>query len=156
MLSDVQFYMPISNLEPQAETADVKLLPYPIATVRKSTPLTVYFEIYNLLKIGLNKEYRIDYNVTETPTGKNLLSAITKPFRKNDEVSITLSELRTVTQSTSRESLTLDFGRLRPGAYQLEVTVSARFHPRSERCQIFCLGRGKTMKLVLANFVKFA
>ncbi|MGH7452062.1 MAG: hypothetical protein ACRENG_11995, partial [bacterium] len=53
------------------------------------------------------------------------LRAITKLFRKNDDVSITLSEMRTVTQPTSRESLTLDFGRLRPGAYNLEVTVSA-------------------------------
>ncbi|MGH7600643.1 MAG: hypothetical protein ACREOI_30165 [bacterium] len=91
----------------------------------KSTPLTVYFETCNLLKIGLNNEYRIDYNVTEAPSKKNLLSAITKPFRKNDGVSIMLSEMRTVTQPTSRESLTLDFGRLRPGAYQLEVRVSA-------------------------------
>ncbi|MGH7455582.1 MAG: hypothetical protein ACRENG_29780, partial [bacterium] len=103
MLSDVQFYMPISGGEPDAETADVKLLPYPIATVLKSTPLTVYFEIYNLLKIGLNNEYRIDYNVTEARTAKNLLRTITKPFRKNDEASITLSEMRTVTQPTSRE-----------------------------------------------------
>ncbi len=125
MLSDVQFYMPISDAEPQTEAAEVKLIPYPIATVLKSTPLTIYFEIYNLLNIGLNNEYRIDYNVSEAPTGKNLFRAITKPFRKNDEASITLSERRTVTHSTSRESLTLDFGRLRPGAYQLEVRVSA-------------------------------
>jgi hypothetical protein len=93
--------------------------------VLKSIPLTLYFEIYNLSKIGLNNESRIDYNVTEAPTGKNLLSTITKPFRKDDETSITLSELRTVTRATSRESLTLDFGKLRPGAYQLEVRVSA-------------------------------
>ncbi len=125
MLSDVQFYMPISAAEPRTGAADVKLIPYPIATVLKSTPLTIYFEIYNLLKIGLNNEYRIDYNVTEVPTGKNILRAITKPFRKSDDVSITLSELRTVTLPTSRESLTLDFGRLRPGVYNLEVTVSA-------------------------------
>jgi hypothetical protein len=78
-----------------------------------------------LSTIGLNNEYRLDYNVNEAPAKKNLLSAITRPFRKNDEASITLSEMRTVTQPTSRESLTLDFGKLRPGAYQLEVRVSA-------------------------------
>ncbi|MCI0693399.1 GWxTD domain-containing protein [candidate division KSB1 bacterium] len=125
MLSDMQFYMPISGVESQAEAAEVKLLPYPIATVLKFTPLTVYFEIYNLSAIGLNNEYRIDYNVTEFPTGQNLLSEITKPFRKSDEASITLSEMRIVTKPMSRESLTLDFGKLRPGAYRLEVRVSA-------------------------------
>jgi GWxTD domain-containing protein len=129
MLSDIQLYLPLSAAVPPSEIPmevdAAKTIPYPFPTVLKSLPLTIYFEIYNLSIIGLNKEYRIDYNVTEASSGKNLFRAITKPFRKNDEASITLSELRTVTQATSRESLTLDFGKLRPGAYQLEVRVSA-------------------------------
>ncbi|MGH7456947.1 MAG: hypothetical protein ACRENG_36690, partial [bacterium] len=129
MLSDLQFYVSLPGAAPNAEVSPGSLEPktvlYPFTTVLKSIPLTVYFEIYNLSKIGLNNEYRIDYNVTESSSKKNLLSAITKPFRKNDEASITLSEMRTVTQPTSRESLTLDFGKLRPGAYKLEVTVRA-------------------------------
>jgi len=126
MLSDLQFCVPVHGAAPDATgSLAPKTVLYPFSTMLKSIPLTVYFEIYNLSTIGLNNEYRIDYNVTESPSNKNLLRAITKPFRKNDEASITLSELRTVTQSTSRESLTLDFGKLRPGAYNLEVTVSA-------------------------------
>ncbi|MGH7597228.1 MAG: GWxTD domain-containing protein, partial [bacterium] len=126
MLSDIQFCVPVSGAAYDgAESLEPKTLLYPFNTVLKSIPLTVYFEIYNLSKIGLNNEYRIDYNVSEASTGKNFLRTITKPFSKNDDVSITLSEMRSVTQPTSRESLTLDFGKLRPGAYQLQVTVSA-------------------------------
>jgi GWxTD domain-containing protein len=129
MLSDIQFFVSIpgaaSEGEPTTSNNTPKTALYPFTTLLKSIPLTIHFEIYNLSIIGLNNEYRIDYNVIEAPTNKNLLRAITKPFRKDDEASITLSELRTVTQATSRESLTLDFGKLRPGAYQLEVRVSA-------------------------------
>jgi hypothetical protein len=98
MLSDLQFCVPVPGVANEA-TGDLepKTVFYPFNIVLKSIPLMVYFESYNLSAIGLNNEYRIDYNITEAPSPKNLFSALTKPFRKNDDVSITLSELRTVT-----------------------------------------------------------
>jgi len=93
--------------------------------VLKSMPLTIYFEIYNLPTAGSEISYRIDYNVAEVKTDKNIFSPLTTLFRKKEDLSITLSEFRTTTQSATGEFLTLDFGKLRPSTYQLEVVVSA-------------------------------
>jgi len=129
MLSDIQFYFKIPDASPEsvspAEAAESKMIPYPFTTVLKSMPLTIYFEIYNLPAAGSEISYRIDYNVAEVKTDKNIFSPLTTLFRKKEDLSITLSEFRTTTQSATGEFLTLDFGKLRPSTYQLEVVVSA-------------------------------
>ncbi len=129
MISDIQFYLPISPpAETALEVAAAKTVAYPFAAVLKSMPLLIHFEIYNLTAIGLGKNYRIDYSITEKKTGDNLLDKLAKPFGRKEEGSITLAERRTVTQSRgggTQESLTLSLERLRPGPYQLEITVQA-------------------------------
>jgi len=126
MISDIQFYLPISPpAETSFEVTAAKTVAYPFAAVLKSMPLIIHFEIYNLTAIGLEKNYRIDYSITEKKTGGNLLSKLAKPFVKKEEGSITLAERRTVTQPTAQESLTLSLEKLRPGSYQLEITVRA-------------------------------
>lgn len=129
MLSDVQLFLPIAPAaEASPAEAATKMVAYPFAVVLKSMPLIVYFEIYNLTVIGLGKSYRIDYRLTEKKAGASGLSKLVKPFGKNEESSITLSELRTVTQSSydgTQESLTLSLEKLRPGSYQLEISVQS-------------------------------
>jgi GWxTD domain-containing protein len=121
MLSDIQFFLQISG----AADSTAKKILYPFATALASIPLTVYFEIYNLDAIGLNKNYQVEYTVAEEKSGKSLLSKLTKPFSKKDEASITISEQRTVTQPISRESLALSLEKLQPGSYQLAIIVRA-------------------------------
>jgi len=118
MLSDIQFYLPISD------SSDRKIL-YPFGAALKTLPLTIYFEIYNLTAIGLEKNYRVDYNIIAVQSGKKIVNKLIKPFSKNEVVSITLSELRAVTQPTVRDSLALNLEKLRPGRYQLEIAVRA-------------------------------
>jgi GWxTD domain-containing protein len=126
MISDIQFYLPIAPpAEAAFEVAAAKTVAYPFAAVLKSIPLAIHFEIYNLAAIGLGKNYRIDYSVTEQKTGGNLLSKLANSFGKTEEGSITLVERRTATQAMVRESLTLSLEKLRPGSYQLEITVQA-------------------------------
>jgi GWxTD domain-containing protein len=126
MISDIQFYLQISlPAEAPLEVAGAKTVAYPFAAVVKSVPLLIHFEVYNLTAIGLEKNYRIDYSITEKKTGGNLLSKLAKPFGKKEEGSITLSERRTVTQSMAQESIMLSLEKLRPGSYQLEITVRA-------------------------------
>ena len=126
MISDVQFYLPISPpAEMSFEATAAKTVAYPFAAVLKSMPLIIHFEIYNLTAIGLGKNYRIDYSITEQKTGGNLLSKLANPFGKTEEGSITLTERRMVTQPMAQESLMLSLEKLRPGSYQLETVVQA-------------------------------
>jgi GWxTD domain-containing protein len=129
MLSDIQFYVqiPPTSSAPEAavQLASAKMIPYPFSTVLQSMPLTIYFEIYNVAIAAAGPNYRLDYHVTETKTNKNILGKIAGIFAPSEKASIALSELRAPKQSTVREFMTLDFGKLRPGTYRLEVTVSA-------------------------------
>jgi len=129
MLSDIQFYLQVPAVSSQAnaasETAATKPVLYPFGMALQSLPLIISFEIYNLTTIGLDKNYQIDYSITEIKRDKNLLSKLSQPFSKKEEISITISEVRTVTQPAARESLSLSLEKLRPGSYQLDITVRA-------------------------------
>ncbi|MDZ7362803.1 MAG: GWxTD domain-containing protein [candidate division KSB1 bacterium] len=128
MLSDIQFFLQIAVAASSADAAReaaTKPVLYPFGVALKSLPLLISFEIYNLTAIGLDKNYQIDYRIAEVKRDQNLLSKLSQPFSKQDEISITISEIRTVTQPMARESLSLSLEKLRPGSYQLDITVRA-------------------------------
>ncbi|MDZ7290840.1 MAG: hypothetical protein ONB44_06520 [candidate division KSB1 bacterium] len=100
-------------------------MPYPFPALKRSVPMFVYFEIYDLKRDEAGETfYEIEYEVN-APSKKGLSSLLASlnPFGKSGG-SISVSEMRQGNAAVEPIYLQLDFSQLRSGKYNLLVRVT--------------------------------
>ena len=100
------------------------IYPNPKLSFKRSDPMYIYFEIYNLnLDTRGNTEFIIEYNLTLMKAEESFLSSIFNIFGKEAKKSITTSVDREGKQEQSNEYIAIDVSNLTKGFYKLNVRV---------------------------------
>jgi hypothetical protein len=107
--------------------------PYPSSAVSSLTPATFYFEVYNLLiGPGGRTDYRVEY---ELRTRKGKLLEKLNPFEK--ETTALSTEFRQTGERRDEQVyFSLDFSRVKPGDYTLEITVTDQVSGESKQAEM--------------------
>lgn len=126
MISDIQFFVPVTNANqrkilPTVQKQAMEVAPYPYEHVRKSTPLVCYFEIYNLKTAGITDEYKITYKLVQAKERDNLFKKVFKLFGKDQSISISYDQQ--VVDDVARELITIDLRKISTGPYRFEISV---------------------------------
>lgn len=140
MISDVKFSEKIDFLGIDAKTGLERLyiMPYPFSMVKQSSPLYIYFEVYNLfLEPGSGSKYAISLKAAKQDKEGNF---ITQPFRALGKIFFrgTPKTIETINErmgdkQTALEYLELDVSGLETGRTRLIVTVEDKLsHKKAE------------------------
>ena len=118
-----------SDIQP-ADSSDrfvrhnLRIVPQPDRTFKKSDPVNIYFELYNLpVNQGNRSEYLVEYKVRLLEQSKkNFLQKITGLFSGDNIVQS--AEVERFSESAfSAEFIGLNINNLKPGKYILEINV---------------------------------
>jgi len=104
---------------------NLSIAPYPFTSIKRHTPIFVYFEIYDLQRdVSGETFYEVEYEVHE-PAKKGFASLLASlnPFGKSGG-SISVSDTRRGKAAVEPTYLQLDFSQLRSGKYDLIVRVT--------------------------------
>lgn len=133
LLSDIEF---AARVEPALKKGrfskdSLYVLPYTFPKFDRDTPVTIYYEIYNLSKNPAGEtDYVIDYKVTtlERKEGgvKKFFRSIGSIFGGGKKPSVSSTYERQGHSEVEKQYLTLDIGKLPPGKIELSVTVTDR------------------------------
>ncbi|MFC1477095.1 GWxTD domain-containing protein [candidate division KSB1 bacterium] len=134
ILSDIQLS---GDIRPESERQSfvkngLSILPYPFRTLRRSQPIFVYFEAYNLeQRPNGNTVYEIEYTASVTEPNYAMLDALKSLVTGGQQVgSVSVSHSRTGTSADAVEYIKLDIGGLMPGEVELKITVTDRISGR--------------------------
>lgn len=149
MISDVKFSQKIDFLGIDEKTGLEKLyvMPYPFSMVKKSSPLFIYFEVYNLfLEPGSDSKYIVSFKATKQDKEGNFITqpfrALGKIFSRGKPKTIETINERAGDKQTALEYLELDLSGLETGGTQLIVTVEDKLsHQKAESSVEFELNK---------------
>lgn len=130
MISDIQLYKMVADeglksILPVSDVEGIAVFPYPYRTIRKTEPLTCYFEIYNLLSLRPSATYEMEITLAHEDSRKGLRQLLSQ----DQEYEISTVHIREIATNDSHELIALDLGKLRDGEYTLEISV---VHPESK------------------------
>jgi GWxTD domain-containing protein len=130
-ISDLEIAYQIGVVErkDQFVKGDLRILPYTFRQHNRRSPITVYYEIYNLKLDEKGKsKYRIDYKITSLTQKegglKKLFRTIGKLFGAGKIGSITASYDREGAQRDEQEYISFDLQKMPPGIVQIAVSVT--------------------------------
>lgn len=134
MLSDVRFFALVEEAAeteylPVLDVLDMSVTPYPYPEIREETPVMCYFEIYNLITSGVVDAYEVAMRVTRDNSRRGVLVRFARLVGGHSDESVSVSHTQPVTQDMEQELLGVDFSKLDPGVYVLEVTVRGKDQP---------------------------
>jgi GWxTD domain-containing protein len=138
MMSDVEKVQEVRPVkeeipDPVFAKGDLLIYPAPFPVVSQGRPSTFYFEVYNLL-IGPNgrTEYEVSYELRSNKSG--LLSKL-NPFGK--ETTALSTEFRQTGERRDEQVyFSLDFSRVEPGDYTLEITVTDQVSGETRKAEM--------------------
>lgn len=114
------------------EKQGIYIYPNPMLAFKKSEPVHVYFEVYDLTLDDEGKtRYLIEYNLTLMKADKSFFSSILNVFDDKPGTSITTSVGREGESTQSNEYIALDVSNLSKGFYKLNVKVTDTFNTAS-------------------------
>ncbi len=129
-LSDIQLASEIIPASGEGEfvKSGLQVMPYPYTVIRRSTPISVYFEIYNLhFDPSGQARFTVNYQIKLVGKKGSLLSrtfgAVGRIFQRKAELGISSAYKQTSQQSWGPQYITLDMGKLQPGIAEFTVTV---------------------------------
>jgi GWxTD domain-containing protein len=124
-ISDIEKALQVEPLDGAMKSSlfrkgNLLVTPYPSSAVFPKRPSTFYFEVYNLL-IGPNgrTEYEVSYELRSKKSG--LISKL-NPFGR-ETTALSTGFRQTGERRDEQVYFSLDFSRVEPGDYTLEITV---------------------------------
>jgi hypothetical protein len=138
LISDLEPSFGVSPLGRQSRSnpfakGNLLVNPYPFEQFSVSRASTFYFEVYNLL-IGPNgrTDYRVEYELC-TRKGKFLEKL--NPFQR--ETTALSTEFRQTGERRDEQVyFSLDFSRVKPGDYTLEITVTDQVSGEARKAEM--------------------
>lgn len=115
LLSDIQLNYRVKNnvqkrILPTLRRGEFLMSPYPFHEVSKKKPPLVYFEIYNLLSVGIGESMQISYTITSM---------------KDNKASVNVTFTRPVLSENMDELVEIDLKNVKKGWHLLKVSVSS-------------------------------
>ena len=131
MVSGLQMYKQINeNNTRQSSLLPYKIIegfiavPYIYTTIKKSEPVLVYYELYNLLEGRESADYEFEITVQWDNARQRLDKRFLGFVRGKRDDAVSFSQSRTFTTDSAREVMLLDLSDLDNGPYNLSIAVT--------------------------------
>jgi hypothetical protein len=127
-LSDIEVAQYVDNTLTKEKfvkpKTNLKVVPNPAVGIKKTKPLTVYYEIYNLsLKQDGKSSYQVSYSIKMLETNQSFLSSIAGVFSGKKESSTSSVTVKEGKASAEREYIGFDISELPTGIASLEIKI---------------------------------
>ena len=152
MVSDIQlalsaglYMQPSRFLKPHSQ---IKVVPNPTARWANDQPLSVYYEIYNLILNNENEtSYEVSYSIKMLHFEKSIFGVIGDFFKsKKTEPSVVSVTTKKGLSRTEREYLAFDISDLPPGEALLEIKVKDLQSSKESRANVtFRIGKAQKL-----------
>ena len=131
MISDFQLYKQIeetntrqSSVLPFRAMEGFLVSPYTYLALRKSEPVLVYYELYNILNGRESADIDFEITVQWDNTRQALPKRILGFLKGKQNYSVSFAQARTFTVNTTKEILMLDLSDLEKGPYDLVIKIT--------------------------------
>ncbi len=131
MISDLQLYKKIeetntrqSSVLPFRAMEGFLVSPYTYLAIRKSEPVLVYYELYNILNGRESAEIDFEITVQWDNARQALPKRILGFLKGKQNYSVSFAQTRSFTTNAANEILLLDFSDLENGPYDLVIKIT--------------------------------
>ena len=131
MISDLQLYKQIeetntrqSSVLPFRALEGFLVSPYTYLAIRKSEPVLVYYELYNILNGRESADIDFEITVQWDNARQALPKRILGFLKGKQNYSVSFAQTRTFTANAAKEILLLDLSDLEKGPYDLVIKIT--------------------------------